>query len=128
MLNLEDVLSDEQSMHGQTSSDLDVQFDRAWAQEIFNRSLESLEQDWDARTELFRALRPQLDGSSDMVSYAAIAQRLELTEPSVKQAAFRLRKEFSAKVRAEIRKTVVSDQEVEEELKHLIHILRYDKP
>ena len=98
-------------------------FDRKWALSLVQRSLSALEDEWSGKLELFGALKCGLEGTGGTEPYAVIAQRLRMTEGAVKTAAYELRKSFGAQVRREVRSTVASDQEVEEELRYLVQLL-----
>ncbi len=101
-------------------------FDRQWAREIVARAVAALQREWAARAELFAALRPSLDpqAAGSLAAYAEIAERLGLTEQAVKSAAFRLRQEYVASIRAEVRSTVADPGEVDDEIRHLVSLLR----
>lgn len=47
-----------------------------------------------------------------------------MTEGAVKTAAYDLRKGFAAQVRREIRSTVASDEDVEQELRYLVQLIQ----
>ena len=57
-------------------------------------------------------------------SCAGIADRLGLTVSAVTSAAFRLRRRCEELIRAEITRTVASADDVEEEIAHLLAVLR----
>ena len=99
-------------------------FDRKWAESLIARALAALEADWEKRAEVFAALKCGLEGSAEMERYGDIAERLGMTEGAVKTAAFEIRKGFAAHVRREIRATVASDAEAEEELRYLVTLIR----
>ncbi|MBS0658486.1 MAG: sigma-70 family RNA polymerase sigma factor [Verrucomicrobia bacterium] len=101
-------------------------FDRQWAREIVARALAALERSWADRAALFQALKPSLDphSAATLPPYAEIAARLGTTEQAVKSAAFRLRQEYVAAVRSEVRSTVADPAEVDDEIRHLVSLLR----
>lgn len=101
-------------------------FDRQWAREIVARALTALQRSWADRAGLFAALRPSLDPQSaaTLPPYVEIAASLGLTEQAVKSAAFRLRQEYVVAVRAEVRSTVADPAEVDDEIRHLVSLLR----
>ncbi len=104
--------------------DPETAFERAWARGLFDRTLVQLADHWSGRGELFAALRLSLEGDPDAENYAAIAARLGSTEGAVGKAAHDLRRQFAARIRAEIRATVHDEAEVDDELRHLIRLLR----
>lgn len=99
-------------------------FDQRWAREVFRRAMVNTREAWAKRVEVFAALQASLDGSVGNENYAQIGARLNMTEGAVKKAAFDLRKTFAANIRAEIELTVADPAEVEDELRHLIQLLR----
>ncbi len=102
----------------------DVAFERAWARDLFARAFAQLAERWSERAALFAALKLSLDGSPEAETHAAIGGRLAMSEGAVGKAAYDLRQQFAATIRAEIRATVVDAAEVEEELRHLVRLLR----
>lgn len=99
-------------------------FDRKWAFALVGRALLALQEAWAARAAVFQALKCGLDGSDEVEPYAAIAARLGITEGAVKTAAYDLRKGFGNAVRREIRSTVASDEDVEQELRYLVQLIQ----
>ena len=99
-------------------------FDRKWAESMLARALCGLEGEWTERAALFSALKCSLEGSAEAERYGEIGVRLGMTEDAVKTAAFALRKGFAAQVRLEIRATVAADSDVEEEMRHLVALMR----
>jgi RNA polymerase sigma-70 factor (ECF subfamily) len=53
-----------------------------------------------------------------------VAEELEMTEDAVKMAIHRLRKRFGGALRAEIAETVASEDEIDDEIRHLLSVLR----
>lgn len=104
----------------------DRAFDRQWAREIVRRALAALEHHWEDRAALFAQLRPLLDprAGAAVPSYEQIARETGTTESTVKSAAYRLRQEYAAQIRAEVRSTVVDATEVDDEIRHLVSLLR----
>ena len=99
-------------------------FDRAWAAALVQRSMAELERRWKNRAALFAALRFTIESSLHSEKYASIAQRLGLNEGAVGKAAFDLRQQFAEQVRQEVRDTVASEQDVEEELRYLVRLMQ----
>ena len=98
-------------------------FDRKWAESIVARTLAALEADWAEKAALFSALKCGLEGAS-AENYREIGERLRMTEGAVKMAAMQLRKDFAVLVRREVRSTVAVESDAEEELRHLVALLR----
>ena len=99
-------------------------FDRKWAESVVARALAGLEAEWVEKAALFSALKCGLEGAAEAERHGEIGARLGMTEGAVKMAAFELRKGFAAQVRREIRATVAADSDVEEELRHLVALMR----
>jgi RNA polymerase sigma factor (sigma-70 family) len=104
----------------------DRAFDRGWAvtlvQTVFTRLRE--EHDATGRTRTFAALLPFLSTEAPRRSQAEIAAELGLNENAVKQAVHRLRQRYRELLREEIAQTVLHPGDIEDELRHLIEVLR----
>lgn len=102
------------------------EYQRDWALTLLDRTLERVRQRYmeDGKKQLFDTLRCVLDRSEDAAPVAALAAELELTEGAVKVAAHRLRQRFGESLRAEIRETVNTAAEVEDEIRELFSALR----
>jgi RNA polymerase sigma-70 factor (ECF subfamily) len=100
-------------------------YDRAWAASQLEQAFALLESEFAGanRAPLFAALHPLLQGDR-AASYAELARELGMTEASVKVTVWRMRRRYRELLRAVIAHTVSSPLEVEEELGHLVAILR----
>jgi len=98
-------------------------FDRKWALELLARALNRLRDDYIAREkkDLFRKLRPVLlqGGSLRGEDISGIADSLGMKEGALRTAHSRLLKEFATSLEGEVRQTVSTEGEVEEELAYL---------
>src|SRR5439155_1368217 len=83
---------------------------------------EDLTQGFFAR--LFDRLKELLAGESGQLSQAKIAGEFGMTENAVKQAFHRFRQRYQLLLREEIAHTVAVPGDIEDELRHLIGILR----
>ncbi|MCX6930138.1 MAG: sigma-70 family RNA polymerase sigma factor [Verrucomicrobia bacterium] len=102
----------------------DQEYDRAWAAAILASALQRLSAEC-ARTghaALYTALEPALFADDDAPAYAQIGQRLGLTEGAVRMAALRIRQRLKGLIRDEVRQTVASEGELEEELHYLLSL------
>jgi RNA polymerase sigma factor (sigma-70 family) len=106
----------------------DALFERRWAIQVLENSVTRLKQQQRAaeKGERFDELARLLTPRADAPSYQETSQHLGTTVGAVKMAVSRLRKELGRLVREEIRRTVASDAEVEDELQRLIAALRVE--
>jgi len=102
-------------------SDDTLAFDREWALALIARALAALESEHAGKPELFRTLKPWLDGGAD-ISQAEAARTLGMSENAVKVAIHRLRVRLRELIRAEVAATVNDPAEVADELHHLIAV------
>ena len=100
-------------------------FERNWAFAVIAIATQNLETELRAagKEKLFQHLRPHLQGDGGGRPYAEIATDLGLSEGAVKVTVHRLRQRYGELLRAEVARTVGSDAEVAEELRHLIEIV-----
>jgi RNA polymerase sigma-70 factor (ECF subfamily) len=76
------------------------------------------------KLEFFEALQPFITGDAGRGDYGAAAARLRLSEGAARVAATRLREEFRIQIRAEVGRTVSSASEIDDEIRHLLRVLR----
>ena len=100
-------------------------FDRRWAQTLLARVMERLREETpeDKRVQLDQ-LKQYLSGDSGDDSYRQTAARLGTTEGAVRVAVSRLRRRFRDLVRAEIEHTVATPEEVTDEIRYLLSVIR----
>jgi RNA polymerase sigma factor (sigma-70 family) len=101
-------------------------YDRRWALTVLDRVLSELEQEYQAagNGKLFERFKELLADEPDGISQAKIADQLGMTENAVKQAYHRFRQRYRALLREEIGHTVAAPGDIEDELRHLIAVLR----
>ena len=101
-------------------------YERRWALTVLEQVLARLEQEY--RTagngELFARFKELLADEPEGVSQAKIASELAMTENAVKQAFYRFRQRYQALLREEISHTVAMPSDIEDELRHLIAVVR----
>jgi RNA polymerase sigma-70 factor (ECF subfamily) len=107
---------------GTTPEDL---FERSWAQTVFDRVLDQLEQGAvrQGRGERMARLRPFLVGAQARGSYAEVAAEWGVGESAVRAAVHRLRKDFAGLLREEVGRTVTDGAEVDDEVRHILTVL-----
>src|SRR5207248_582944 len=111
--------------HNATSSE-DWIFDRSWAEALVAAGLERVSADYkgEAREKLFNELRIFLaSGADPPPTYGELAVRLAMTESTLRSHVTRLRARYREALRAEVRKTVDAQAQVDEELHALLRVL-----
>ena len=103
----------------------EVVYERQWAAALLERVLEQLGEECAAngRTVQFEELKSSLWGEHREATQAETARRLNMSEGAFKVAAHRLRARFRELLRREIAHTVASPAEIDNELRHLIHVM-----
>jgi RNA polymerase sigma factor (sigma-70 family) len=99
-------------------------FDRSWAESLVAQAMSVLKERWAKRAGLFAELRYSVESPGNVAKYADIAARLHMTEGAVAKAAHDFRQQFGQQIRQEVRDTVAEDDDVEEELRYLVTLLR----
>lgn len=105
-------------------------FELQWAWTVIERSLDRLRQAAVASgtEDRFESLQPFLTEEGTQTPYRVVASRLGMTEGAVRTAVHRLRTSFGAMLRAEIAETVADPAEVDDEIRHLLAILKPSPP
>lgn len=108
--------------------DAEVLFDREWAHALLARVMRSLREEWAAagRADQFAGLRVYLTRPGDGVSYQHSGVVLGMNEGAVKVAVHRLRRRFRELLHREVANTVGPAGDVEDELRHLVNVLRQE--
>ncbi len=101
-------------------------YERRWAMAVLDQVLARLEKEYrtDGRGQLFDQLKALLADEPDHPSQAQVAKELKMTENAIKQAFHRLRVRYRELLREQIAHTVATPDEMEDELRHLIAVLR----
>jgi len=102
-------------------------FDRRWALTVIDRVLDELraEAREAGKSDEFEQLKSSLLGQAPAGGYAAIAKGLDTTEGAVKVAVHRLRRKFQDSLRRHIGETVLTEQDVDEEIRYLIQAVSH---
>jgi RNA polymerase sigma-70 factor (ECF subfamily) len=100
-------------------------FERRWALTVLERALGRLreEQAEANRAREFERLEGFLSGQGEKVSYRELAAELGTSENALRTTVHRLRRRFASLLREEVGGTVSSQQQVDEELKHLLGVV-----
>jgi len=107
-------------------SNEDRLFDRSWAEALVAAALERLSADYrrEAKEQLFKELRIFIAGGAEPPpTYAELTDRLEIAESTLRSHVTRLRARYREALRTEVRRTVDSEKQVDQELRVLLHVL-----
>ena len=124
----EDLAKEAESLfqtHSNASNE-DRLFDRSWAEALLAAGLERLSADYkgESKEKLFNELRIFVAGGADRLpTYAELTDRLGIAESTLRSHVTRLRTRYLEALRAEVRRTVHTETEVDEELRELIQVL-----
>jgi len=101
-------------------------YERRWALTVLEQVFARLKNEYGAaeNARLFDRLKELLAGESGQLSQAKIAGEFGMKENAVKQAFHRFRQRYQLLLREEIAHTVAVPGDIEDELRHLIGILR----
>src|SRR5207244_492505 len=101
-------------------------YERRWALTLMEQVLRRLKDEYRTagNAALFDWLKQLLPDEPGAPSRAEIAGRLGMTENAVRQALYRFRHRYQVLLREEIGHTVAIASDIEDELRHLIAVLR----
>jgi RNA polymerase sigma factor (sigma-70 family) len=107
-------------------SNEDQLFDRSWAEALVAAALERLSADYkrESKEQLFKELRVFIAGGADPPpTYAELTNRLGIAESTLRSHVTRLRARYREALRAEVRRTVDNEKQVDQELRKLLRVL-----
>lgn len=101
-------------------------FERRWAIELLDKALAQLQQEHaqEGKEIVFDALKNCLAGSRESIPYAELAPRLGVTVGALKVMVHRFRQRYRSVLREEVSCTVVDPGQIEDEMRHLLEVLR----
>lgn len=104
----------------------DLIYERRWASTVLERALNLLKDEYHraGNADLFDSLKQLLPGEPDAPPQKHIAVKLGMTENAVRQAFYRFRQRYQSLLREEIAHTVATPGDIEDELRHLIAVIR----
>jgi len=126
-ITLEELLASEAAdFEPAEAMSADRLYERRWALGVLEQVLGRLESEYEAtgNAALFDRLKEFLVGERGLRTQAEIATELGMTENAVKQAFHRFRQRYRLLLREEIAHTVIAPGDVEDELRHLVSVLR----
>ena len=102
----------------------ELEFERQWAMQILDIAFAEVRSDSETngRSALFEELRGIISVDATLAPYDEIAARHGITEGAVKAAAHRLRQSFRAALRRAIAHTVTTEEEIDDEIRHLFEV------
>jgi len=101
-------------------------YERRWALSVLDHVMARLGDEYRAagNIQLFDRLQKSLTDEPDRPSPADTAREFGMTDSAVRQASCRLRQRYRELLREEIAHTVMAPGDIEDELRHLIAVLR----
>jgi hypothetical protein len=103
----------------------DCEFDRRWARNLLDHSYARLKDDYrtSGKALLFERVKSLHSGDPDGKTCLEVGSDLAMSESAVKSALHRMRRRHREILREEIRRTVHSSEDFEQEVRHFIQIL-----
>jgi RNA polymerase sigma-70 factor (ECF subfamily) len=101
-------------------------YQRSWANTVLEQALARLQEEYTSAgsADLFERLKVLLADEPDRPSQAEMSAEFNMTENALKQAFYRFRQRYRQVLREEIAHTVATPGDIEDELRHLIAVLR----
>jgi len=127
LIPLEEVATDEwTTMEPADPVTAEQIYERRWASTVLERVLSRSKDEYSAagNAALFDSLKQLLPDEPGAPSQADIAAQLGMTENAVRQAFHRFRHRYQSLLREEIAHTVATPSDIEDELRHLIAVVR----
>jgi RNA polymerase sigma factor (sigma-70 family) len=106
----------------------DELFERSWAEALVTAGLKHVWETYksEGKEKLFQELKIYLTGGSDpLPAYEQLAARLGLVASTLRSHVTRLRARYREALRAEVRRTVICEAQVDEELRELLRVLTH---
>jgi len=127
LIPLEELCADERiTMEPTDPVTAEVIYERRWASTVLERVLTRLKDEYRVagNAALFDSLKKLLPDEPGAPSQADIAVQLGMNENAVRQAFHRFRQRYQSLLREEIAHTVATPGDIEDELRHLIAVVR----
>jgi len=111
-------------MEGSGGEAPDRAFERLWAVTVLDRAYGQVALRYRERdqTALFEALSPAIRVGGGAIDYGSAADRLGMTEPTLRVAMHRLRKHYGKALRETVAATLDSGEDAEEEMRQLMAV------
>jgi RNA polymerase sigma factor (sigma-70 family) len=104
----------------------DQMYERRWAFTLLEQVMARLEEEYRivGNVRFFDQMKKMLMDEPGRPSQAQVATEFDMTENAVKQAFYRFRQRYQMLLRDEIAHTVATPVDIEDELRHLISVVR----
>jgi RNA polymerase sigma-70 factor (ECF subfamily) len=104
----------------------DQMYERRWAFTLLEQVMARLEEEYRVvgNVRFFDQMKKMLMDEPGRPSQAQVAIEFDMTENAVKQAFYRFRQRYQTLLRDEIAHTVATPVDIEDELRHLISVVR----
>jgi len=101
-------------------------YEQAWAHTVLQRVSRRLQGEFETagKSRLFELLDPSLTGGEPGRPHREVAEALGISEDAVKMSLLRMRRRFGRLLREEIAQTVETDEEVDDEIRYLLSVVR----
>jgi RNA polymerase sigma factor (sigma-70 family) len=101
-------------------------YERRWAFTVLEQVMARLRDEYRSagNVRFFDQMKKMLMDEPDRPSQAQVGSEFEMTENAVKQAFYRFRQRYQTLLREEISHTVAMPSDIEDELRHLIAVVR----
>ena len=104
----------------------DARYERRWALSVLDQALTRLGDEYRAagNIQLFDRLQKSLTNEPDQATPSETADEFGMTASAIRQASYRLRQRYRQVLREEIAHTVMAPADIDDELRHLVAVLR----
>jgi RNA polymerase sigma factor (sigma-70 family) len=127
LIPIDDIREGERTDINQTDRfTADQIFERRWAFTVLEQVMIRLREEYRSagNVQFFDQMKKMLMDEADRPSQAQVASEFDMTENAVKQAFYRFRHRYQALLREEIAHTVAMPGDIEDELRHLLAVVR----
>ena len=127
LIPFDDIREGERTDTNQTDRfTADQIYERRWAFTVLEQVMTGLREEYRSagNVRFFDQMKKMLMDEPDRPSQAQVASEFDMTENAVKQAFYRFRQRYQALLRDEIAHTVAVPSDIEDELRHLIAVVR----
>ena len=100
-------------------------FERRWALSLLERVMTKLRSDYDeaGKTDQFERILPFLYRDADKIRYEELAGKTGISAGALRQSVYRMRRKYRHLLRVEIAETVVTPEEIDDEIRFLMSTL-----